>query len=59
LQVGRGKGRSLANAMPLKEFEQMDWIPIDFEEIFNKWRTYPNQKEYAGSTYLNFLKERH
>jgi hypothetical protein len=27
------QGRSLANAKPLKEFEQMDWIPIIFEEI--------------------------
>jgi hypothetical protein len=26
-------GRSLANAKPLKEFKQMDWIPINFEEI--------------------------
>jgi hypothetical protein len=39
------RGRSLANAMPLKEFEQMDWISIDFEEIFNKGRPYLNQKE--------------
>jgi hypothetical protein len=38
------QGRSLANAKPLKEFEQMDWIPINFEEIFNKRRPYPNQK---------------
>jgi hypothetical protein len=30
------QGKSLANAKPLKEFEQMDWIPIDFGEIFNK-----------------------
>jgi hypothetical protein len=25
------QGRSLANAKPLKEFEQMDWIPINFD----------------------------
>jgi hypothetical protein len=41
------QGRSLANAKALKEFEQMDWIPINFEEIFNKRRPYPNQKESA------------
>jgi hypothetical protein len=32
------QGRSLANAKPLKEFKQMDLIPIDFDEIFNKRR---------------------
>jgi hypothetical protein len=30
------QGRSLANAKPLKELKQSDWIPINFEEIFNK-----------------------
>jgi hypothetical protein len=43
------QGRSLVNAKPLKEFEQMDWIPINFEEIFNKRRPYPNQK--VGESY--------
>jgi hypothetical protein len=32
------QGRNLVNAKSLKEFEQMDWIPINFEEIFNKRR---------------------
>jgi hypothetical protein len=36
------QGRSLVNAKPLKEFQQMDWIPINFEEIFNKRRPYLN-----------------
>jgi hypothetical protein len=39
------RGRSLANARLLKEFEQMDWIQIDFEEIYNERRPYPNQKK--------------
>jgi hypothetical protein len=47
------------NAKPLKEFEQMDWIPIYFKEIFNKRRRYPNQKESARATEFNFPKERH
>jgi hypothetical protein len=51
--------RSLANAKPLKEFEQMDWMPINFEEIFNKRRPYPNQKESARAIEFNFPKERH
>jgi hypothetical protein len=53
------QGRSLVNAKPLKEFEQMDWIPINFEEIFNKRRPYPNQKESARDIEFNFSKERH
>jgi hypothetical protein len=39
------QGRSLANAHLLKEFKQMDWILINFKEIFNKRRPYLNQKE--------------
>jgi hypothetical protein len=53
------QGRSLANAKLLKEFEQMDWIPINFEEIFDKRRPYPNQKELARAIEFNFPMERH
>jgi hypothetical protein len=49
----------LANAKPLKEFKQMDWTPINFEEIFNKRRPYSNQKESARAIEFNFPKERH
>jgi hypothetical protein len=49
----------LANAKPLKEFEQMDWIPINFKEIFNKRIPYPNQKESVRAIEFNFPKERH
>jgi hypothetical protein len=44
---------------PLKEFEQMDWIPVNFEKIFNKRRPYLNQKESARAIEFNFPKERH
>jgi hypothetical protein len=37
----------------------MDWIPINFEEIFNKRRPYPNQKESVRAIEFNFPKERH
>jgi hypothetical protein len=53
------KGRNLANAKPLKEFKQMDWISINFEDIFNKRRLYPNQKESARAIEFSFPKERH
>jgi hypothetical protein len=42
LKLEELQGRSLVNARPLKEFEQMDWIQINFKEIFNKRRPYPN-----------------
>jgi hypothetical protein len=48
----------LANAKLLKEFEQLDWIPINFEEIFNKRRPYLNQNESARAIEFNFPKER-
>jgi hypothetical protein len=50
------QGRSLANANPLKEFEQMDWIPINFEEIFNNRRPYPNQKRVGESSTIQLSK---
>jgi hypothetical protein len=53
------QGRSLANSKPLKEFEQMDWIPINFEEIFNKRRPCPNQKESMRAIEFIFPRERH
>jgi hypothetical protein len=53
------QGISLANAKPLREFEQMDWIPINFKEIFNKRIPYPNQKVSARAIEFNFPKERH
>jgi hypothetical protein len=37
----------------------MDWIPINFEETFNKRRPYPNQKESVRAIEFNFPKERH
>jgi hypothetical protein len=53
------QGRSLENAKSLKEFEQIDWIPINFEKIFNKRRPYLNQKRVGESYKFNFPKERH
>jgi hypothetical protein len=35
--------RSLSSAKPLREFEYMDWIPIDYGEVFDKRRPFPNQ----------------
>jgi hypothetical protein len=39
--------RSMSSAKPLREFEQMDWVPIDYGEVFDKRRPFPNQKGMA------------
>jgi hypothetical protein len=36
--------RSMSSANPLREFEHMDWVPIDYGEVFGKRRLFPNQK---------------
>jgi hypothetical protein len=39
--------KSMSSAKPLKEFEPMDWVPIDYGEVFDKRRPFPNQKGMA------------
>jgi hypothetical protein len=39
--------RSMSSAKPLREFELMDWVPIDYGEVFDKRRPFPNQKGMA------------
>jgi hypothetical protein len=36
--------RSMSSAKPLREFEHMDWVPIDYGEVFDKRRLFPNQR---------------
>jgi hypothetical protein len=36
--------RSMSSTKPLREFEHMDWVPIDYGEVFDKRRPFPNQK---------------
>ena len=55
----KGGERSLANAQPLKELDRTDWIPIDFEEIFDKRRPYPNQEESIRGIEPGFPPEKH
>jgi hypothetical protein len=35
--------RSMSSTKPLREFEHMDWVPIDYGEVFGKRRPFPNQ----------------
>jgi hypothetical protein len=39
--------RSMSSVQPLREFEPMDWVPIDYGEVFDKRRPFPNQKGMA------------
>jgi hypothetical protein len=39
--------RSISSAEPLREFEHIDWFPIDYGEVFDKRRMFPNQKGMA------------
>jgi hypothetical protein len=36
--------RSMSSAKQLREFEHMDWVPINYGEVFDKRRPLPNQK---------------
>jgi hypothetical protein len=42
--------RSMSSAKPLRELEPMDWVPIDYGEVFDKRRPFPNQKGMAHTT---------
>jgi hypothetical protein len=37
----------MSSAKPLREFEHMDWVLIDYGEVFDKRRPFPNQKGMA------------
>jgi hypothetical protein len=50
--------RSMSSAKPLREFEPMDWVPIDYGEVFDKRRPFPNQKGMARAWEVDFPPER-
>jgi hypothetical protein len=43
---------------PLREFEPMDWVPIDYGEVFDKRRPFPNQKGMARALKVDFSPEK-
>jgi hypothetical protein len=45
--------RSMSSAKPLRKFEHMDWVPIDYGEVFDKRRLFPNQKGMARAMEAN------
>jgi hypothetical protein len=50
--------RSMSSAKPLREFEPMDWVPINYGEVFDKRRPFPNQKGMARALEVDFPPER-
>jgi hypothetical protein len=50
--------RSMSSAKPLREFEPMDRVPIDYGEVFDKGRPFPNQKGMARALEVGFPPER-
>jgi hypothetical protein len=50
--------RSMSSVKPLREFEQMYWVPIDYGEVFNKRRPFPNQKGMARALEADFPPEK-
>jgi hypothetical protein len=50
--------RSMSSAKPLREFEPMDWFPIDYREVFDKRRQFPNQKGMARALEVDFPPEK-
>jgi hypothetical protein len=49
--------RSMSRVKPLREFEQMDWVPIYYGEVFDKRRPFPNQKGMGKSIGSGFPTE--
>jgi hypothetical protein len=50
--------RSMSSAKPLRKFEHMDWVPIDYGEVFDKRRPFPNQKGMARALEADFPPEK-
>jgi hypothetical protein len=50
--------RSMSSVKPLREFEHMDWVPIDYREVFDKRRSFPNQKGMVRALEADFPTQR-
>jgi hypothetical protein len=48
----------MSSAKPLREFKPMDWVPIDYGEVFDKRRPFPNQKGMARALEVDFPLEK-
>jgi hypothetical protein len=48
----------MSSVKPLREFKHIDWVPIDYGEVFNKRRLFPNQKGRARALEVDFPPEK-
>jgi hypothetical protein len=48
----------MSSTKPLKEFKHMDWVPVDYGEVFDKRRPFPNQKGMARVLEADFPPEK-
>jgi hypothetical protein len=44
----------MSSVKPLREFEHMYWVPINYGEVFDKRRPFPNQKGMARALEVDF-----
>jgi hypothetical protein len=49
---------SMSSAKPLREFEHMDGVPINYGEVLDKRRPFPNQKGMARALETDFPLEK-
>jgi hypothetical protein len=50
--------RTMSSAKPLRELEHTDWVPVDYGEVFDKRRPFPNQKGMARALEVDFPPEK-
>jgi hypothetical protein len=50
--------RSMSSVKPLREFEHMDWVPINYGEVFDKRRPLANQMVMARALEVDFPPEK-
>jgi hypothetical protein len=48
----------VSSTKPLRKFEHMDWVPIDYGEVFAKRRPFRNQKGMARALEADFPPEK-
>jgi hypothetical protein len=50
--------RSMSSVKPLREFKPLYWVPIDYGEVLDKRRSFPNQKGMARALEVDFPPEK-
>jgi hypothetical protein len=48
----------MSSAKPLREYGHMDWVPIDYGEVFGKRIPFPNEKGMTRALEMDFLPEK-